>query len=88
MSSMVTSPFGGCLTPCRLAGQPAVPESYEVTLGAQVLRQRLPTKPDVVLAVIPRDARAARLGLSRTHYLRGRLDQETVTPLHPVTTLA
>jgi hypothetical protein len=39
--------------------------------------------PEVVAAV---DAHAARLGLSRTEYLRRRLVQEAVTPLRPVTT--
>jgi Ribbon-helix-helix protein, copG family len=39
--------------------------------------------PEVVAAV---DAHAARLGLSRTEYLRRRLVQEAVTPLRPVMT--
>jgi plasmid stability protein len=39
--------------------------------------------PDDVLAAI--DARAARLGLSRTQYLRRRLTQDAVADAAPVT---
>ena len=40
--------------------------------------------PSEVVAAV--DAHAARLGLSRSEYLRGRLAQEAVTPRRPVTT--
>lgn len=39
--------------------------------------------PDDVVAAL--DARASRLGLSRTEYLRRRLAQVAVTSLEPVT---
>ena len=39
--------------------------------------------PDDVVAAL--DARASRLGLSRTEYLRRRLAQEAVTSPEPVT---
>ncbi len=39
--------------------------------------------PDDVIAAV--DARAARLGLSRTEYLRRRLAQEVATATEPVT---
>lgn len=39
--------------------------------------------PDDVIAAV--DARAARLGLSRTEYLRRRLAQEVATANEPVT---
>jgi plasmid stability protein len=39
--------------------------------------------PDDVIAAV--DARAARLGLSRTEYLRRRLAQEVATTSEPVT---
>lgn len=39
--------------------------------------------PDDVIAAL--EARAARLGLSRSEYLRRRLAQEASTPLTPVT---
>jgi plasmid stability protein len=39
--------------------------------------------PDEVVAAL--DARAARLGLSRTEFLRRRLAQEAVTGAQPVT---
>jgi hypothetical protein len=48
--------------------------------------------PDVLIRDVPAedlariDAHAARLGLSRTEYLRRRLRQEAARPVGPVTT--
>jgi len=62
---------------------PAIPLSWVITRRCDVTDVLVRDVPEDVIAAL--DARAARLGLSRSEYLRRRLTQEAVSGLEPVT---
>jgi hypothetical protein len=69
-----------------------LPTRDTARLRAAISRDIIPVVPDVLIRDVPVedlariDAHAARLGLSRTEYLRRRLRQEAARPVGPVTT--
>jgi hypothetical protein len=81
--------FGGAYIAGRLP-EPRNPRERVSTLNA-ISADSLLGMPDVLIRDVPPedlariDANAARLGLSRTEYLRRRLHQDATRPATPVT---